>query len=166
MSETPLEKRFAILCQIVRAQHFAWRSAVVQQCPGVDPAAVAERMWQITGGDTAKAYLKHIDPDEPLASQVAASIAWSSQCMGEDAVTEESEDGREAFVRHNSCPWKNWHERMNLVSEDRPGCDAWFAATIDGINRALGTCLRFETLETLPEGGTSCLRRLWVPESE
>ncbi len=32
MSDDPIEKRFAILCGIVRAQHFAWREAVCQSC--------------------------------------------------------------------------------------------------------------------------------------
>ena len=163
MSTIPIEKKFAVLSQIVRAQHFAWRRAVSECCPGVEPDRVVERMWQITGLDTAEAYVeKHIVPDEPLAPQVAKDIAFSSQCMGEDAVAEVGDDGQEAFVRHRACPWKEWHERMNLLPEDRPGCDAWFDATIEGINRTLGARLRFETLETLPEGGTCCLRRLWV----
>ena len=36
-----------------------------------------------------------------LAEQIAASIVWSSRCMGEDAKVEKSESGAdEAFVRH------------------------------------------------------------------
>jgi hypothetical protein len=164
--EVSLEKKFAVLCQIVRAQHFAWRRAVAEHCPGVDMTSVVAHMWRITGEETARAYVGRLDPAKPLAPQVAESIAWSSRCMGEEAVVEISEDGEQAFVRHHACPWKDWHERRGLLAEDRPGCDAWFGSTLDGINRALRTRVRFETLETLPEGGASCLRRLWVEVEE
>jgi hypothetical protein len=160
--EIPVEEKFAALCKIVRAQHFAWRRAVAEHCPEVDAAVVVATMWRITGEETARAYAGRLDPAKPLAPQVAKSIAWSSRCMGEEAVVETSEDGDQAFVRHHACPWRDWHERLGLIAEDRPGCDAWFGATLDGINRTLGTSLRFETLEALPEGDSSCLRRLWV----
>jgi hypothetical protein len=156
----PLQKRFDALCQITRAQHFAWREAVAELCPGVDPAEVVGKMWEITGRQTAQAYLKRLDASRPLAPQVAASIAWSSQCMGEDAHVETS--GDEAFVRHEACPWFDWHSRLGLLAEDRPGCDLWFRTTVDEINRALGTKLRVETLGTLPDGDAGCVRRFWV----
>ena len=164
MEGTPVEKRFAVLCQIVRAQHFAWREAVAALSPGVDPAAVANRMWEITGRQTAEAYLRHIDPTQPLAAQVARSIVWSSESMGEEATWEASEGADEAFVRHARCPWFDWHERLGLLAEDRPGCDRWFEATVRTINEKLGTKLRFETLSALPEGGDCCLRRFWQDE--
>ena len=163
VNEVPVDKRFAVLSEIARAQHFAWREAVRQCCPEVDPTDVVDRMWRITGQQTARGYLKRIDPEQPLAPQVARSIAWSSQCMGEDAVVEE--DGAEAYVRHLDCPWFHWHQKLDLLAEDRPGCDAWFGTVVDGVNEELGTNLRFETVETLPEGGASCLRRFWVEEA-
>ena len=161
MTDLPFEKRFAILCEITRAQHFAWREAVAQLCPDVDPARVVDRMWELTGEQTARAYLKRVDPQRPLAPQIAASVVWSSQCMGEDASVREGQ-GDEAFVEHRDCPWLHWHRRLDLLAEDRPGCDAWFRSTVDTINQALGTRLRVETQETLPEGGAACRRRLWV----
>jgi hypothetical protein len=162
MAELAAEKRFAVLCQIARAQHFAWREAVAQLCPGIDARAVAERMWEITGRDTAQAYLRRIDPARPLPRQVAEAVAWSSRCMGEDAAAEDGASDREAFVRHRACPWLDWHRKLGLEAEDRPGCDAWFRATVVELNRVLGADLAVETLETLPEGGGSCLRRLWT----
>lgn len=158
----PVEKRFAVLCEITRAQHFAWREAVEGACPGALPTDVVLKMWEHTGRDTARAYLKRLDPQRPLAPQVAACIAWSSHCMGEDAKVEPGKGEDEAYVRHTDCPWVHWHRRLDLLAEDRPGCDAWFRSTVDEVNRALGTELRTETLETLPEGAPSCLRRLWV----
>lgn len=162
MADIPVEKKFAVLCEITRAQHFAWHEAVRQLCPGVDMVQVTNRMWELTGHETAKAYLKRLDRAKPLAPQVAASIVWSSQCMGEDAHLEVSEGKDEAFVRHHDCPWVHWHRRTGLLHEDRPGCDVWFKTMVDDINAALGTRLRFETLESLPEGKPSCLRRFWV----
>jgi hypothetical protein len=162
------ERRFSTLCQIVRAQHFAWREAVRDLCPSVDPADLVARMWQVTGRQTARAYLKRVDPSAPLAPQIANAIVWSSESMGEDAVVEipETEPSRtdEAFVRHRDCPWFHWHRRLNLLDEDRPGCDTWFQTVVEDVNRELGTKLRVETLETLPEGGSCCLRRFWVED--
>ena len=77
MTDIPVDKKFAILCQITRAQHFAWREAVGELSEHVDPAAVAIRMWEITGAQTAAAYVKRLDPDAPLAPQFAKSSAWS-----------------------------------------------------------------------------------------
>ena len=161
MADLPVERKFAVLCQITRAQHFAWRDAVVQLCPDVDPVAVVDKMWEITGQYTGGSYAKRLDRDQPLAPQVAASVAWSSQCMGEDAVVEIAEGGKEAFLRHRGCPWFEWHQQRDLLAEDRPGCDVWFQATVALINEELGTDLKVETLSSLPDGDDCCLRRFW-----
>lgn len=164
MADIPVEKKFNILCEITRAQHFAWHEAVAQLCPEKDTAKVTDKMWEVTGHQTAKAYLKRLDPSKPLAPQVASSIVWSSQCMGEDAALEITEGADEAFVRHSDCPWFHWHKRLDLLSEDRPGCDLWFSTAVSDINQALGTKLRMETQQALPDGDACCLRRFWVEE--
>jgi len=159
--DIPIEKRFAVLCEIVRAQHFAWREAALALAPNLDPAELGNKMWEITGVQTAKAYLKRLDPNKPLAPQVAQSIAWSSICMGEDATVEAGE-GDEAFVRHTDCPWFHWHKRAGLLKEDQPGCDTWFFTTVAEVNKALGTNIKIETKSSLPAGGDCCLRRIWA----
>jgi len=164
MSEIPIDKKFKILTEITRAQHFAWHEAVKQMCPGVDVARVTDKMWEITGHETARAYIKRVDHGKPLAPQVAGSIVWSSQCMGEDAVLEVTQGKDEAFVRHADCPWFHWHRRLDLLHEDRPGCDLWFQTAVEDVNAALGTRLRVETLEALPDGQPCCLRRFWVED--
>lgn len=161
MSDLSAQKKLAVLSEITRAQHFAWHAAVRKICPDVDPMRVTMEMWRVTGEQTGAAYTRKIDRKLPIAPQIASSICWSSECMGEDAVTERGAHDEEAFVVHRACPWKGWHERMKLVHEDRPGCDEWFRATIATVNQALGTNVKFETLETLPEGGASCRRRIW-----
>lgn len=160
MSDDQTKRHFDTLCQITRAQHFAWREAAAQSVPAADMPKMVDRMWEITGDQTGATYAKRIDVKLPLAPQVAKSFVWSSVCMGEDAAVEPGEAG-EAFVRHDGCPWFDWHERLDLLPEDRPGCDAWFRSTIGRINRDLGTELKFETLEALPDGGNCCRRRLW-----
>lgn len=158
----PIEKKFSILCQITRASHFAWRQAVVESCPGVDPIAVVNKMWEITGHETGKAYLRKIDREKPLPIQIANSIAWSSDTMGEDAKVLPGSSDKEAFVKHDGCPWFDWHERLGLLAEDRPGCDIWFQTLIADINKELGSNVKVETQETLPDGHKCCLRRIWV----
>jgi hypothetical protein len=163
--EPPLEERFAVLCRITRAQHFAWRQALRELHPGLDVGALVDRMWKITGEATGSAYARRMDTGVPVAAQVAESVAWSSQCMGEDASVESGVDDREAFVRHHACPWFHWHRKQNLLDEDRRGCDAWFAATVETIGRELALDLRFETLSALPSGDPCCLRRFWIAEA-
>ena len=68
------------------------------------------------------------------------------------------------FVRHADCPWVHWHKRLDLLHEDRPGCDLWFQTAVDDINKALGTKLKVETKEALPDGDSCCLRRFWVED--
>ncbi|MHC4945889.1 MAG: hypothetical protein ACYTG7_22985 [Planctomycetota bacterium] len=166
--DIPVEKKFKILCEIVRAQHFAWREAALSLAPNIDPVELGNKMWEITGVQTAKAYLKRIDKSKPLAPQIATSIAWSSLCMGEDATVEMGE-GDEAFVKHADCPWYHWHKRHDLLWEDQPGCDTWFFTcdtwfftAVKVINEALGTNVKIETQKSLPEGGDCCMRRIWV----
>jgi len=107
--EIPVDKKFAVLVQICRASHFAWREAALRCCPGVDPQKLVDTMWEITGTQTGEAYLKHLDPSAALPEQVAASIVWSSQCMGETARLESGKKPGEWFVRHDDCPWYDWH---------------------------------------------------------
>ncbi len=162
MADLPVEKKFAVLCEIARAQHFAWHEAVKQMCPGADLAKIVDRMWELSGHDTARAYLKRLDKTKPLAPQVAASIVWSSQCMGEAATAETTPGQDEAFVRHADCPWFHWHKRTGLLAEDRPGCDVWFQTIVSDVNRELGTKLKVETVRALPDGGSCCLRRFFI----
>jgi hypothetical protein len=82
--------------------------------------------------------------------------------MGEDAKFIRGENDNEAFVQHEGCPWFTWHERLDLLDEDQPGCDKWFETTIEDINKALGTEVKFETMKSLPDGSDMCLRRIWV----
>ncbi len=159
--DVPTEERFRILCEITRAQHFAWREAALALAPQLDPAELTKQMWKLTGIQTAKAYLRRLDTSKPLAPQVARCIAWSSACMGEE-VTVENGDGDEAFLKHTDCPWFHWHKRMDLLKEDQPGCDTWFFTVVDEINQALGTRIRIETKGSLPGGCDCCLRRIWV----
>jgi hypothetical protein len=160
-ADIPIDKKFRILSEICRASHFAWREAVVRRCPGVDPSEVVNEMWEITGVQTAEAYLKRVDRSKSLAGQIAESIVWSSLCMGEDARTEPGERAGSFIVRHEHCPWYRWHGDRGLLPEDRPGCDRWFEATIRTVNEKLGSRLRFETISALPEGGEACARLIW-----
>ena len=159
--DIPIEKRFKVLCEIVRAQHFAWREAVLLRAPDLDPVELTNKMWEITGIQTAETYLKHIDRDKPLAVQVAQSIVWSSICMGEDATVEQGE-GDEAFVRHGDCPWFHWHKKLDIMAEDQPGCDTWFNHVVAGINKSLGSNIKVETQCSLPGGDDCCRRRIWA----
>lgn len=161
--DIPIEKRFQVLCEIVRAQHFAWREAALSMAPDLDPRELVNKMWQITGVETAKFYLKQLDPDSPLPAQVAECIVASSICMGEDAIVEKGEND-EAFVKHLDCPWYHQHKRMNLLAEDQPGCDTWFFTVVAEINKALGTSIKIETMCSLPEGGACCNRRIWTEQ--
>ena len=102
-----------------------------------------------------------IDPAGDLAEQFAALFVSSSVIMGEDAEEiAQSATGREQ-VRHNSCPWYDWHQREGLLAEDLGGCNHFLQVVVDGVNAALGTSLRFETVESLPGGGSCCLRQFW-----
>jgi hypothetical protein len=160
--DIPVDKKFKILSEIARAQHFAWRQAVAECFPGTDTKKVVYKMWEITGHETARAYLKRLDPKKPLPKQIADSMAWSSVSMGEDAVSMDGRDENEAFLRHSACPWFEWHKRLGLLEEDQPGCDMWFKTIVEDINKTLSTKIRIETSESLPEGGHSCIRRIWV----
>ena len=135
----------------------------MKECfPKENVEKVVYKMWKITGHETAKAYLKRLDPKKPLPRQIAESIAWSSISMGEDAKLVEGKDQNEAFVRHSACPWHDWHKRLGLLAEDQPGCDMWFETIVRDVNKALGTKVRIETTESLPAGGSTCTRRIWV----
>jgi len=153
--------RFELLANIMRASHFEWRRAVASLCPDLDPIEAVKRYWEEVGIDTAAYYLKKIDPKEDLAAQVAALYVASSVAMGEDAAVVPSSNSGESLARHDACPWFDWHKREGLLHEDQVGCDRWLETVVAELNKSLGTKLRFETVESLPAGGSSCLRRFW-----
>lgn len=155
-------KRFDLLANIMRASHFEWRRTALALSPELDPMSLVKRYWTEVGKDTAKYYLKKIDPSKDVAAQMARLFVSSSVIMGEDAeLLERDAEGR-SLARHNGCPWFDWHKREGLLDEDRPGCDEFIKTVVAEINSALGTRLRFETKESLPEGGSGCLRVFWI----
>jgi hypothetical protein len=159
--ELPCEKMFNILSMINRMAHFEWREAALSLSPDLAPKELVLKYWEIVGRDTGKAYLRKLDRDKPIAPQVASSFVWSSRSMGEEASLFEGDNEREAYMVHRACPWYEFHKRYDALDEDRPGCDRWLESLIAVINEELGTQVRFETLESLPEGGSGCVRRVW-----
>lgn len=159
--DMPWDKKFNILSQINRLAHFEWREAALALNPGLDPRDLVLKYWEIVGRDTGRAYLRKLDRTKPIAPQIASSFVWSSISMGEDAHMFEGDNEREAYMLHKGCPWLEFHKRYDAVAEDRPGCDRWLEALIGVVNAELGCAVRFETLESLPEGGAGCVRRVW-----
>ncbi len=160
--DLPLEKRFKMMAQILRATHFEWRRAALAFCPDADPKELVMKFWEEVGHDTAAAYLKQLDPAKPLPKQMAENTVFSSLCMGEDARVVEGTDERECFVRHDGCPWYDWHQRLGLLEEDQAGCDQWFRTFTADINEKLGAAIKWETQKCLAAGDDHCLRRFWV----
>jgi hypothetical protein len=154
------KKKFELLANIMRASHFEWRRAALAACPGIEPGELVKRYWAEVGKDTARFYLKKIDPDKDLAPQMAELFVSSSVAMGEEAEVVAAPDG-ESQVVHHDCPWYHWHKREGAEEEDQPGCDHWLQTIVDRINESLGRSLRFETLESLPGGAGCCRRRFW-----
>ncbi|MFQ6015253.1 MAG: hypothetical protein ACE5NP_07410 [Anaerolineae bacterium] len=161
--EIPLEKRYDILNQIVRASHFEWLAAAKALAgEGVSELDLVLEYWEIVGHDTARSYLKRLNPNQPLPRQIAENFAFSSLCMGEDVVVVEGEDDQEAFVQHNGCPWYEWHMRQGKLEQDQPGCDKWVEVFMADINKELSSDVKWQTLKSLPNGDDVCLRRFWV----
>ena len=159
-------KKIRVMAAIMRASHFEWRRAALAMAPELDPMELVMRFWSEVGDDTARFYAGKIDPSKDAAEQVARLVVSSSLAMGEDAqYLGASEDGRH-LVAHNDCPWYHWHRKEGLLAEDQAGCDHWLETTLEGVNKALGIRLRFETVETLPCGAKRCLRKFWIEESE
>jgi hypothetical protein len=42
--DVPIETRFKVLCEITRAQHFAWREAALALAPHLDPRQLTDKM--------------------------------------------------------------------------------------------------------------------------
>lgn len=164
MSEDfPIEERFKLLCGINRAAHFEWRRAALATAPDVDPLELIRNYWIEVGHDTAAAYLKMIDRDQPIAPQVAELAVKSSLAMGETASVQPGDEDGVFLMVHTACPWNDWHRRFGLLAEDRPGCDQWMETIAADLSHALGVTVHVETVgRTLPEGGETCTRRFWV----
>jgi len=154
------KKKFELLADILRASHFEWRRAALAASPGLDPEELIKRFWEEVGKDTARFYLKKIDPEKDLAGQVADLFVSSSTVMGEQAEVVAAPEG-ESQVVHHDCPWFHWHKKEGVLEEDQVGCDHWLATVVKEINKSLDRGLRFETLESLPGGAHCCRRRFW-----
>jgi hypothetical protein len=82
--------------------------------------------------------------------------------MGEHCSIRAGKDDNEYFAEHRACPWYTWHLKEGCAHQDRMGCDSWLKAVVEGINEALGTGLKFETIHSMPDGDEMCLRRFYV----
>lgn len=156
MSFTP-EQKFNALCQITRASHFEWREAFIKMFPNMDPMEAVLKYWGIVGHDTAKAYLKKVDRNKPIAPQIAKMIVNSSLAMGETATMTVESNGNVRLV-HSACPWYDWHKKYDALEEDQPGCDCWFQTIVEDVNQELGTHIQVETISSLPHGDDNCTR--------
>ena len=152
-----LEQKFNLLSQITRASHFEWREAFIKMFPDLDPAEAVMNYWEIVGRDTAKALLKKIDRNKPVAPQITEMIVNSSIAMGESADMTVENDGNVRLV-HSACPWFDWHKKYDALKEDQPGCDCWIQTILKDINQELNTNVRVETLSSLPAGDENCTR--------
>ena len=151
------KQKFDVLCKITRASHFEWREAFIKMFPDVNPMDAVMKYWEIVGRDTAKAFLKRIDRDKPVAPQIAEMIVNSSLAMGESADMTVENDGNVRLV-HSACPWFDWHKKYDALKEDQPGCDCWIQTILKDINQELNTNVRVETLSSLPAGDENCTR--------
>lgn len=151
------EQKFNVLCQITRASHFEWRQAIMDMFPDENIMELVLKYWEIVGHDTAKAYLKKIDKDQPIAPQIAKMIVNSSLAMGESAEMSEEYNGNIQLI-HSACPWYDWHQKHNALNEDQPGCDRWFQTIVNDINHELGSQVEVKTTSSLPAGDRNCLR--------
>ena len=152
-----LEQKFNVLSQITRTSHFEWREAFIKMFPDLDPAEAVMNYWEIVGQDTARAFLKRIDRDKPVAPQIAEMIVNSSLAMGETAEMVQENDGKMRLV-HGACPWYDWHKKYDALEEDQPGCDCWIQTIVKDINQELNTHVSVETLSSLPAGDENCTR--------
>lgn len=159
MMSFTLEQKFKALCRITRAAHFEWRETLKALYPEGDVKEAVLKYWEIVGHDTAKAYLKRIDPSKPITPQVARCIVESSLAMGEDASFEQ-QDEEQVVLTHAACPWYEWHKKHDALEEDRQGCDLWLRTVVHDINAALGTRIAVETVCSLPDGADRCTRIL------
>lgn len=155
-----LEKRFEVLSAIHRASYFQWLRTAASVCPEASQRELVATFWREVGHDTARNYLSHIDPSNPLPQEIAANVVFSSVCMGEDAVLIEG-DQNEAFVEHKNCPWFEWHARTGMLDQDQFGCDTWIETLVTDINDDLQSNVQWETIRSLPQGDNVCLRRFW-----
>ena len=151
IQDVTLEQKYQALCNIMRAQHHAWREAVKQRCPHTPVTDVLKTMWEIAGEEAGEAFYRGIDKSQPIPPQVAEAIKTSWEVMGQHPGVECTESGEEAHVTQVGCPWFAWHVKHDLVEEDRVGCDAWFDGVLSRLNARLGTNIAVETCETLPE---------------
>ena len=152
-----LEQRFKALCQINRASFFEWRETLVKMFPEKSPLEAVLQYWEIVGHDTAKAYIRKVDGEKPVASQIAEMIVDSSLSMGESArVVQDADD--HVRVIHDICPWNDWYKKYDALEEDQPGCDCWFKTIVADFNQTLGTDIEVETVCSLPNGDERCER--------
>lgn len=151
-----IEARYGLLLSIHRAAHFEWIRTIQRLYPECDVGEVVMTYWDEVAKDTARAYLRILDRDQPLAQQVARLIAKSSLAMGETVACVTSDEG--ATVEHTACPWWGWHQEQGFETLDRPGCDVWFQKVVAYINEAIGSGLRVETRSALPDGDPCCRR--------
>jgi hypothetical protein len=146
-----------LLLGIHRAAHFEWRRAAIRAAPAVKPLEIVLGYWEEVGLDTGKAFLRKIDRSRPIGAQIAGLATESSIAMGEDARV--VDDGGAPGVRHEACPWREWHERNGCLEEDRPGCDRWWQTLTRVVSEGTGRKITCERVAALPDGDDHCLVR-------
>ena len=156
------KKKINLLSNIMRASHFEWRRAALALSPDLDPKDLVRQFWTEVAADTAKFYVRNIDPKGDVARQFAELFVGSSQAMDEDCTYTGTDAKGCHTVAHTDCPWFHWHKKLDLLDEDQFGCDLCLEKTAEEVNATLGTNIRFATEETIPAGGATCRRRFWV----
>jgi|Deesub1362A_J573_1020465.scaffolds.fasta_scaffold00209_23 hypothetical protein len=149
------EKDLRAMWNICRDFYFKWRDTVKDEYGNEAARRLVKKFWEKVGKGTAQLYLEYgVAKPEDIKS-IARAIQISSEIMGEEVEIIEREDG--VIVRHTSCPWWEWHQRMNLKDEDQAGCDVWFKVTVENINPQVDVV----TLKSFEKGDNMCERLIF-----
>ncbi|MFZ5476953.1 MAG: hypothetical protein ACOZNI_09285 [Myxococcota bacterium] len=110
--------------------------------------------WREQGRAAARARLRDLDPGRPLVPQACELIADVARDMGHRVQV------RPWGIADVACPWGE-AKRAGLEPHCGARCEAWMLGCLEEIDSAFGTRLRMRTVQSIPDGESTCAREVW-----
>jgi hypothetical protein len=145
---------------------YRWRKAALDLAgPEMGPHDVGLKAAETMGEEIGRGLLPRLNwlkGEEAWLKSLAKAIAANWTNHGALVKVEQGENGTEAIITWQRCPWPTYAKEYGVaMEEDVQCCDRILQTLLHDVNLFFNVNYKIETLKAIPRGQGACVRRLY-----